>query len=428
MTTRNISDRWLQSRAEPGLYWDDRNPGFGVRVSDTRRKTFLLNIRYPKNPNNPTRRALGHFGPMSLAEAREKARVWMALVEQGKDPEDEQERAKAAQQRKRKNTFASVVDDFIAEKLSKERKGAEVAREIKTNFLEPWGGRPITDIHKEDIALLIKAKARTAPAQARNMLATLKRFFTWAEAQHAYGIEHHPAAPLKPMALCGEKTERNRALSDDELIALWRAAKRMRYPYGPIYRLLLLTGLRLNEVVDATWDEFDLKKGIWTVPPERMKAKNSRARPHAVPITPDIRAIIESLPRFKSGDHLFSTTHGRVPVWVGDKIKTKVDARMLRTLRAMAKKRGDNPRKVKLESWRNHDLRRNVRSGLSQLRIAPEVAEAVLAHVRPGIQKVYDTHTYLDEKREALQEWAGRLRDIVEPPPSNVVKLGKARA
>jgi integrase len=426
MTTRNISDRWLQSKAAPGLYWDERLPGFGVRVSDTGRKTFLLNARYPGDAN-PSRLRIGHYGQMTLADAYEAARDWHKLIAKGVHPRDEQERAKAAQQRKRKNTFASVVEDFIAEKLSKERKGDEVAREIRGNFLEPWGGRPITEITKADIALLIKAKARTAPAQARNMLATLKRFFTWAEAQHAYGIELSPAAPLKPMALCGEKTERNRALSDVELAALWRAAERMRYPYGAVYKLLLLTGLRLNEVADATWDEIDLKKGIWTVPASRMKAKNSRARPHAVPITPEIRAILESLPRFKSGDFLFSTTHGRVPAWIGDKIKTKVDARMLRSLRALARMRGENPNKVKLEPWRNHDLRRNVRTGLSRLRIATDVAEAVLAHVKPGIQGVYDTYDLFPEKREALQAWAGRLRELTQPPPANVVKLGKAR-
>ena len=101
---------------------------------------------------------------------------------------------------------------------------------------------------------------------------------------------------------------------------------------------------------------------------------------------------------------------------------------MLRTLKAMARKRGDDPRKVKLEHWQNHDLRRVVRSGLSKLKVVDEVAEAVLAHSRKGIQGVYDKHDYFDEKKEALTLWAGRLRDIVSPPPANVVKLGTARA
>ena len=68
-----------------------------------------------------------------------------------------------------------------------------------------------------------------------------------------------------------------------------------------------------------------------------------------------------------------------------------------------------------------------MRSGLSRLKIAEEAREAVLAHVRPGIKGVYDKHDYLDEKREALELWAARLRSIVSPTPDNVVPL-KTRA
>src|SRR5262249_23017330 len=60
--------------------------------------------------------------------------------------------------------------------------------------------------------------------------------------------------------------------------------------------------------------------------------------------------------------------------------------RMLCTLRALAKLRGDDPAKVRLEPWINHDLRRTVRSRLSQLRVDADVAEAILAHVKPGIR------------------------------------------
>ena len=82
---------------------------------------------------------------------------------------------------------------------------------------------------------------------------------------------------------------------------------------------------------------------------------------------------------------------------------------------------------MELPHWTNHDIRRTVRSRLSRLKIAEEAREAVLAHVRPGIKGVYDKHDYLDEKREALELWAARLRSIVSPAPANVVPL-KTRA
>jgi integrase len=423
MTTRNISDRWLQSKAKPGLYWDEKFSGFGVRVSDTGRKTFLLNVRFP-GQSNPARRALGHFGPMTLAQARRKAGEWVEMVEQGTDPEIEQESARAAEQRKRSTSFRSVAETFIAEKLSKERKGDEVARDIRNNFLGAWGGRPITEIRASDIAAIVKEKAKDAPAQARNLLTTAKRLFQWAIDQHAYGLEASPAAVIKPAALVGEKIARNRNFSDAEVVAFLRAVERMQYPYGPLYRLLLLTGLRLNEVADAQWSEIDTEKKIWIIPASRMKGKDSRAREHAVPLTAEMLEILESLPRFKYGEYLFSTEHGKVPVWIGSKVKAKLDALMLSELQAMA----DDPRKVTLPPWVNHDLRRVVRAGMSRLRIATEVAEAILAHVRPGIQGTYDVHDYLDEKRSALEAWSGRLRELTTPSPANVVRLEKARA
>jgi integrase len=92
----------------------------------------------------------------------------------------------------------------------------------------------------------------------------------------------------------------------------------MAYPFGPIYRLLLLSGLRLNEVADAVWSEFDVGKGIWTIPASRMKGKNSKARPHTVPLTADILAVLSDLPRFNGGEYLFSTTNGERPAWVAE--------------------------------------------------------------------------------------------------------------
>src|SRR5262245_50638506 len=405
---------------------DKVTPGLIVRVTDRGTKTFALVARYPGS-TNPTRRSLGEYGVLTLEAARAKARQWHELLTKGADPAEQEERARLAEQTKRKNTFAAVVEDFITEKLPGERSAKAVERELRREFLPAWGHLPITEITDLQVIAIIKEKKRTAPVQARNLLALAKRFFTWAVDQRVYGLAVSPCAMLKPGSLIGEKTQGDRTLSDDELFALWRCAKRMPYPYGPVYRLLMLTALRLNEVADASELELNRREKIWVIPAERMKGKNSKARAHAVPLTDDILAIFDSLPRFKSGKFLFSTTFGKTPAWIGDKVKKKLDTRILHTLRAMARTRGEDPDDVELKPWRNHDIRRTVRSQLSRLKIAEEAREAVMAHTRPGIAKVYDHHDYLDEKREALTLWAARLRTIVEPAPPNVVTL-KARA
>jgi len=127
-------------------------------------------------------------------------------------------------------------------------------------------------------------------------------------------------------------------------------------------------------------------------------------------------ALLEGLPRFKRGSHVFSTTSGEKPTMITDKIKQKIDD-------LMAQKLGAKPK-----PWVIHDLRRTVRSHLAALRIPDHVAEMVLGHGRKGLQRVYDQHRYEAEMREALTLWAARLRDIVEPPPANLVAIKKVRA
>jgi hypothetical protein len=476
MAKIELTDRKLKSLKPKGERYElmDLTPGFGVRVSESGRRTFILVARYPDKPANPTRRALGEYleadkamAPaandeaggrfLTLSQARDKARSWQDMIARGIDPSAEEARRLSLEINKRSTTFAAVVEDFINVKLVGERKGKDAEREIRRDLLPVWKDLPITEITDSHIRTLIKAKvisargpSRTGKTGARNLLALVKRFFRWAAAQGVYGLSTPPGLAVSAKDLLGDDAanSRDRTLTDDELFAFWRVTGRWRYPVGPAYRLLLLAGLRLREAVDASRDEFDplvlqqlanRKAGepidwrtvpkerlIWTVPKERMKGRNSgkkQARAHAVPLTADILVLLETLP-VQDGAFMFSTTGGKVPVNIGSKVKDDLDRRMLLTLRAMAKLRGQNPKLVTLKDWVNHDLRRTVRSNLSRLKVSEEAREAVLAHARPGIKGTYDLHDYLDEKREALELWAARLRSIVEPASTgNVVNL-----
>ena len=112
-------------------------------------------------------------------------------------------------------------------------------------------------------------------------------------------------------------------------------------------------------------------------------------------------------------------------MWVSSGLKKRLDARVLRTLRALARKRGDDSSRVMLAPWVNHDLRRTMRTGLSRLRVDRDIREVVLAHTRPGVEGVYDRHDYLDEKRDALERWASYVRNLSshEVEATNIVRL-----
>ena len=350
----------------------------------------------------------------------------------------EEGRQRLAEARQAQITFAGVAEAFIQEKLPGERRGTAVAREIRKDLLPGLGSRPIASIERIDIRDIIKAKKKTAPAQARNLLGYAKRLFSWAVAQEVYGLNASPCAEIKAREIIGERGQTDRNLSDDELFALWRAVKREPYPYREIYQLLILNGLRLNEVADAALPEFEFSKRDWLIPAARMKGKNGKARPHLVPLTGQSLQIIGSLPALAKGPYLFSCNFGASPVWMNSKIKARIDRRMLAILKAMARKRGDDPDKLEMAPWTNHDIRRTVRTNLSPLknaqgvRIADEVKEAVIAHARPGIKGVYDKYEYGDEKFECLELWSARLMAIVDPSATaargNIIPLRKQQS
>ena len=364
-----------------------------------------------------------------------------SLIRQGVDPKEHEEDAKRELQRRRDNSFGAVVADYIRlavvgpdENRPIQRKGLVVARELQAEFVADkivnggvrpgLGVRPIDSITRHDIVRVIDdAVARGARYQAHNLLGHVRTLFNWAIARGVYGIETSPCDRMKPKQVIGRKALRTRVLTDQELAALWRAAGRLGYPYGPLIRLLAATGQRKSEVAEARWREFDFAKKLWVIPAERMKAD----APHVVPLNTEALAILASLPRStgrKVVDFLFTTT-GTKPVNGFSKAKERLDREMIRTLGAMARKEGRDPAEVEIADFVLHDIRRTMRTGLSALPVSSDVAELVIAHARPGLRRVYDQFAYLDEKRHALDLWARHLRNVVAPTSSELLpRLG----
>jgi integrase len=417
MPKRVLTDRALKALrpAKPGQRYEVSDavvPGLAVRVTDQGTKTFALVARFPGS-NNPTRRALGEYGAMTLERARTEARKWHELLREGIDPRVEIERRQRAEARRQSNSFASVAEAYFTDiKRQGHRRAAETEREIRREFVSRWGRRPITDITRHDLLEVIEAALkRDASWQAHHIFSYASRLFNWAIERGAYGLETSPAHGMRPARVIGIKKPRTRVFNDAELRALWKASEQLGYPYGPLIRLLLLTGQRKSEVAEAQWSEFDIEKQSWSIPAARMKMDAA----HVVPLTSDMIAVLQSLPRFRTGQHLFSTTFGQSPVNGFSKAKTRLD-------KLLAEQLGQLP------SFVFHDIRRTVRTHLSALPIPDLVRELVIAHAKPGLHKVYDQFAYLDEKRHALELWTARLRSIIEPPPANVVRLAKAKA
>lgn len=387
-------------------------PGFGVRVTDRGRRSYFLLTRYPGS-SNPTRRSLGEVGAIELALARQKAREWLTTIQKGVDPKIAQERERQAELRRQSHSFETVAEEFITKHVSKLRTGKYIAGDLRREFVAKWGRRPVTDISRQDVLTIIEATVdRGAPHQARNLLAHIRKLFNWAIGRGTYGLEHSPCSLLRPTDIVGRPAIRQRILSDQEWRAFWKATSELGYPFGTLFQSLAFTGCRLNELGSARWPEVDFDKKLLMLSPERMKTDAA----HVVPLCDAVVAIFEELPRL--GDFLF-TTSGKTPASGFSKAKSRIDDLMLTELRREA----ENPEKITLADWRLHDLRRSMRTGLSALGVHDRIAEMAIGHKVQGLHKVYDQHSFLDERREALTRWERHLIGIVEERSNNLIKF-----
>ena len=191
---------------------------------------------------------------------------------------------------------------------------------------------------------------------------------------------------------------RTRILSDDEIRAVWTAYA-PGHIYGDLLKLALLTGQRQDKVASMRWEDISID-GTWHVP-NGTREKGAGG----VMVLPSVALdIIKARPRFASNPYVFA----------GRDFYIKGFAKLKRALDA----------KVPIPPWQFHDLRRTARSLISRAGVRPDIAERVLGHAIRGVERVYDRHSYRDEKAHALNALAGLIESIVNPT-DNVVALRK---
>jgi integrase len=419
MPKKKLTDRTLQALppAGPGkryTVWDTETPALAVRVTDRGTRTFVVMRRRPGH-KNPDRVKLGTYPDTSLKEAREKADEARKDLKRGVHPKEREEQRLREAVRKRKDTFASVAEEFLRRHVSKLRTAREVEVAVRRDLVKRWAARPITDITRGDVVEMLEEiidrgdgnRRGQVSYAAHHALSYARKLFNWAIAREMYGLEANPCDRISAKDVIGAKAKRKRVLNDGELRALWRASTGLGYPLGPFVRLLIVTGQRLREVSDASWPEFNLGAApLWTIDAARMKGDAA----HEIPLAPLAVEVLQDLPRFRGGPYVFTSTAGEKPVNGFSKMKARLD-------RAIAEANGGKP----IDAFTFHDIRRTMRTRLSALPIPDEVRELMIAHARPGLHQVYDLHRFHDEKRRGFELWAQRLIEIVEPPPAATI-------
>lgn len=403
--------------------WDDLTAGFGLRIAVGGARTYFVMRRLngklvrrtvgkaprPEVPNGAPL-AEGFYWP---AEARKRAKVMLAALLDGIDPESGSAIGAAAASTPK--TFGEVATAYFKDP-SKRGGGAlrsrgELERKVRVD-LAAWKDRQVGDITRADVRSLINAKHETSPVSANRLLALVRRIFRWAVREDLIGA--NPAMDIDPPA---QEEERDRVLSLGELARVWAGAEKLGYPFGPLIQMLILTAQRRSEVAGLRWDEVSDK--AWKLPDSRAK----RGKGHLVPLSPRALTILEGLPRVGDNPSLVFTTGRRrtkasegatpeaVPVSGWSRMKDRLD----KTIAEATAKALDEPLDLErhsLTAWTLHDIRRSVATHLRDpeamgtASVERLTVSKILNHAEGGMTRIYDRYSNDAEKRRALEAWA----------------------
>ena len=411
------------------LVFDMACPGLGVRLTAKGTRIFIAQWTDPAT-RRKVREPVGVWGNITIEQAREAVRVRLGAVAKGIDPKAERLHKRAEAERERAETaltFDALIEDWQNLHLAhrRPRYAAEAARALRRG-MPALLKRPAARLSRDDAIAALDQMA-DKPATAGRMMAYGHACFAWAKRRGK--VVENPFAEL-PISIGA--TERERVLTDTEIAEVWAAADTLSYPFGPFYKLTILTLQRREEVAGMRWSEISDDMTRWTMPGTRMK----NGRPHDVHLSEAAREILRSLPKVQGCDLIFSTTAGRLtsdkepkgprrrvptPISGFSQGKRALDAAMeqMRARTALETGRGA----ASIIPWRLHDLRRTGVTKLAALGFDSIVVDKLLAH-QPGklrgVAGVYQRHDFARERAAALDAWAAHVTGI---EAGNVVRL-----
>lgn len=408
--TKRTVDALIASRSE-GFLWDDGIKGFGAKITKSGAVSYILQFRMGGREASTRRYTIGsHGSPWTPATAREEAQRLFLLIAQGIDP------VEVEKQRRREAVdlaFSNYAERFERSCVGRGWK-VLVARSFKIHVKPVLGSKPLPKITRSDVVAVFDRMPDCQVANRRNVFAVLRRMFRWAVSRG--DIDR---SPMEGMETPPAVKARDRWLSDQELARIWEHAPKTHHCFGPIVRLLIVTGQRREEVSSLSWEELDRTELMWTLPGDRAK----NGEPNRVPLNELAVAVLDAVAgksTWPRRGKVFSTSTGGG--FTGyHKGKEKLD-------RMVAEDGGDP-----IAPWRLHDLRRTLATGFQRLGVRFEVTEAVLNHVggsRAGVAGIYQRHDWKAEKREALDLWNNHVVSILAKADGviNGVNFGKAHS
>jgi integrase len=355
---------------------------------------------------------LGRYPDISLADARKLSATARAQVQQGVDP-GTQKQAKKAEAARHVVTVDLLFEEYsrvVIPTLRPQTIKGKLSY-LKTDFLPCFGARAVDQVTFDDARIWLAriAETRSYYAASNARKAAMSVF------QHAVRrrlIQSNPFEQAALRVVAARPVTKPRVVLDDRELALLLGHLTQMGEFDAIaLQLQLITGCRISEVLEASWDEFDLGSGNWRIPKERCKSSATMRRSHHEIRLPEL--AIRLLQKLKSagGDSLMLFP----PMARRDRHSMSVSAYQTRlhkyvdALNERAKAAGVAGG---CRSITTHDLRAIARTNFSKLGASEAMARRALNQKLLSLDEIY-SHNYFDDEREALlQRWAERIEEL----------------
>jgi integrase len=401
MALTNTQLKNLHGKKDKACTLPDRQ-GLSAVISPLGHIIFQYRFRWI---NKQARMKLGTYPAFSLDKARATVIEYKSLLEQGYDPRQHKQRLLA------KNQQALTVKDGLEYWLENH---AKTKRSDYIKLLPLFKKYVYTQVGKFTLdtmkmchwdLVFENPELLKHPVQAGKLLGLLQtamRFLLHKHKAECVTLETLRVRDVGEVAAKGQ-----RHLLDHELGQLWRFVNgkdehlennrwKLKKRTLIIVKLIMAFGDRTKELRIANKSDFNLEQGIWTV--TNAKAKNTIIRPIHASLFNDIKDLI--------------AMHPHTPLLLPPTNKpyslTPVTSGALVGIPKLINKR------LKLDDWAMHDLRRTIKTHMRNLGVERDVTEKILGHVQKGVDGNYDLHGYLDEQLAAYTLWIDHLDGLIE--------------
>lgn len=421
-TLSRLTAKAVTKQKIPGYYPDGW--GLYLQVSTSGSKSWIF--RYTL-AGRPREMGLGSEISVSLAEARQKADTWRRVLATGKDPievRDAQETQDALTKAK------SISFRLCAEKyVDAHRAGWRNAKHAAqwTNTLETYcgpvfGDLPVSSVDDGLVLKVLEPIWSKKPETASRLRGRIESVLDWARVR-GYRHGENPARwrghldKLLPSLKKKSRVKHHPALPYDDLGAFMIDLRAEEGTAASALQFLILTLMRTNEVIGAKPAEFDVRKAIWTIPADRMKAERAHRVPLSAPALEIVKAQLKALP--DDAPYLFPGNKDKQPL---------SNMAMLELIKRM------DPNGKKWIDPKNgrravpHGFRSTFRDWSAETTNYPrDLCEMALAHtIGDETEAAYRRGDLFEKRRRLMLDWARFCDTKIQP--GKVLPLRRKKA